>query len=424
MQWLWPLPLLAYHLYMITVKPFKAIRPTRDKAYLVASRSYVSYSDESLEWKLNGNPFTFLHIINPDFADKKPSKGKARYKKVKQRFEQFKAAGYFVEEEKPAFYVYQQQAENHVFTGIIAAVSVDDYLEGRVKVHEHTLTSREEMFTDYLDVTGFNAEPVLLMHKPLASIGALKNRYMERRAEYEFTSTDKTLHLLWPVTEQADVQEIETAFKNIEALYIADGHHRCASSVRLAQKRGGATQAAHQYFLSFLMPETTVRLHEFNRLVKNLNGLSTAEFLAALEKKFFVHEIEKGHFKPTSLHEVGMYMHGKWFSLFSRPGTYNPEDAVQSLDCQILSDNILSPILGIEDLRTDTRIGFLPGNVGHKGLQQAIDSGAYEVGFSLFPVSIEQLKRVADEGQIMPPKSTYIEPKLRSGLIIYNLNEK
>lgn len=407
---------------MITIKPFRAIRPTRDKAYLIASRSYVSYSEDEFNWKLNSNPYTFLHVINPDFSDKKTSSGISKYRKVKERFEQFKQWGYFIEEEKPAFYVYQQQAENHVFTGIIAAVSVNDYIEGRVKIHEHTLASREEMFTNYLDVTGFNAEPVLLMHRPLATIGALKNRYMAQRPEYEFTSTDKILHLLWPVYDAADIQEIESAFSGLDALYIADGHHRCASSVRLAQKRGLDKSKAHNYFLSFLMPETTMRIHEFNRLVKNI-GMRPEDFLQALEEKFFVHEMESRMYRPTSLHEISMYMGGKWYALFCRPGTYNPEDAVNSLDCQILSDNILSTILKIHDLRTDNRVGFSPGNTGPDGLKQAVDTGAYQVGFGLFPVSIEQLKRVANEGLVMPPKSTYIEPKLRSGLIVYNLNE-
>ena len=408
---------------MISIKPFKAIRPTRDKAYLVATRSYVSYTNDELEEKLNNNPFTFLHVINPDFDDKMPSFGEERYAKVKKRFEQFKKLEYFIEEDKPAYYIYQQQAENHVFTGIIAATSVQDYIEGRIKVHENTLSAREEMFTNYLNVTGFNAEPVLLLYRPLASLGELKSRYINMRAEYEFTSTDKVLHLLWPVTGEADVQQITDAFKEVNALYIADGHHRCASSVRLAALRGGDTDAAHQYFMAFLLPETTIRIHEFNRLVKDLNGMTSQAFLDAVKASYFVHEIERTKYRPGSLHEISMYLDGKWYALYSRPGSYNPEDAVAGLDCQILSDNLLGPILGITDLRTDERIDFLPGNTGPEGIMKAVNSGKYRVGFGLFPVSIEQLKRVSDEGLVMPPKSTYIEPKLRSGLTIYNLDE-
>lgn len=407
---------------MITIKPFKAIRPTRDKAYLLATRSYVSYSDEELEDKLNNNPYTFLHVINPDYNDKIQSSGNERYEKVKTRFEEFRRLDYFIEEDEAAYYIYQQQAENHVFTGIIAATAVQDYIDGKIKVHENTLSAREEMFTNYLHATGFNAEPVLLMHRPIASIGALKSRYIATRAEYEFTSTDKVLHLLWPVTNAQDIQDITAAFKTVDALYIADGHHRCASSVRLAALRGGV-EKAHHYFMAYLLPETTIRIHEFNRLVKDLNGLMTEDFLEAIKANFFIHEIDQETYRPTSLHEIGMYIDQKWYALFSKPGSYNPEDAVAGLDCQILSQNLLGPILGINDLRTDSRIDFLPGNTGPEGIMKAVNSGKFCVGFGLFPVSIEQLKRVSDEGLVMPPKSTYIEPKLRSGLTIYNLDE-
>lgn len=408
---------------MITVKPFKAIRPTRDKAYLLASRSYVSYSDAHLTDKLNQNPYTFLHVINPDYKEKVKSTGSERYKKVKAQFEHFKDLGYFLEEEKPAFYIYQQQAENHVFTGIIGATHVNDYKEGRVKKHENTLTHREEMFTNYLHATGFNAEPVLLVHKPLASLGEITSKYMAQRAEYEFTSTDKVLHLLWAVTDKNDVAEIEKSFGKLENVYIADGHHRCASSVRLSEMEGQKPEGASQYFLSYFLPETTIRIHGFNRLVKDLNGMSEAQFLKKLEANFFVREIEKELHKPESMHEMSMYMHGKWYSLFYKPGKFNPEDAVESLDCQILSTLLLDPILGITDLKTDKRIDFMPGNTGPESLKNAVDSGSYKVAFGLYPVTIEQLKRVSDEGKIMPPKSTYIEPKLRSGLTIYNLND-
>jgi uncharacterized protein (DUF1015 family) len=409
---------------MITIKPFKAIRPTRDKAYLLASRSYVTYNDEELADKLNNNPYTFLHIINPDYHDKKPSHGMERYLKVRDRFQHFIDLGYFIEEEKPAYFIYQQQAEHHVFTGIIAATSVKDYLDGKIKVHENTLTSREEMFTDYLDTAGFNAEPVLLVHPSIGALAEVKNKYMAYRAEYEFTSTDKVLHLLWPITEEDDMNTITAAFKDVDALYIADGHHRSASSRCLAERRGLDKDGPHNYFMSYLLSENNIRIHEFNRLVKDLNGLSEEALLKKIEKTFFVREIEESYYKPESVHEFGMYLNGTWYALFARPGTYNSEDAVASLDCQILSDNILAPVFNISDLRTDSRIDFLPGDEGPRGIMKAIDSGKYAVGFGLFPVTMSQLKRVSDEGKVMPPKSTYIQPKLRSGLTVYNLNEK
>ena len=408
---------------MITFKPFKAIRPTRDKAYLMASRSYVSYSEEHLINKLDQNPFTFLHVINPDYNKEEKSTGQDRFLKVKEQFEHFKELGYFIEEEKPAFYIYQQQAENHVFTGIIGATHVNDYKEGRVKKHENTLTQREEMFTNYLHVTGFNAEPVLLMHRPMATLGAIKSKYMAERAEYEFTSTDKVLHLLWAVTEDEDIEAISKSFEQIDSVYIADGHHRCASSVRLAEMYPDENQEANKYFLTYFLSDTTIRIHGFDRLVKDLNGMTKTEFLKKLDTNFFVREKEDALYKPESMHEMSMYMHGKWYALYNKPGRFNPEDAVESLDCQILSTLLLDPILDIKDLKTDSRIDFSPGNAGPETLKTAVDSGKYKVAFGLFPVTVEQLKRVSDEGLSMPPKSTYIEPKLRSGLTVYNLND-
>ena len=408
---------------MITVKPFKAIRPTRDKAYLLASRSYVSYSEKRLFHKLNNNPFTFLHVINPDYHSETKLEGDAKYEAVRAKFNEFAHLGYFTEEEKPAFYIYQQQAENHVFTGIIGATSVKDYREGRIKVHEHTLTQREEMFVNYLAKTGFNAEPVLLMHKPLISISQIKSKYMDQRAEYEFTSTDKVLHLLWPITQEEDVKAIEDGFKQLDAVYIADGHHRCSSSAGLAERLNREGDTPDKYFMSFLMPETTIKIHSFNRLVRDLNGMNADEFIEKLEEHFYVRPKTDDLYDPWDLHEMSMYLNGYWYSLFVKPGLYNPEDSVDSLDCEILSRQLLDPILGITDLKTDKRIDFLPGNTRAKGLKEAVDSGEYIVGFGLHAIGADQLKRVADEGKFMPPKSTYIEPKLRSGLTIYNLEK-
>lgn len=408
---------------MITVKPFQAIRPTRDKAYLLASRSYVSYSETRLFHKLNNNPFTFLHVINPDYHVEQKLEGTEKYQAVREKFEEFNHLGYFTQDEKPSFYIYQQQAENHVFTGIIGATSVQDYKEGRIKVHEHTLTHREEMFVNYLAKTGFNAEPVLLMHKPLISISQVKSKYMDQRAEYEFTSTDKVLHLLWPITDEEDVKAIEDGFKQLDCAYIADGHHRCSSSAGLADKLNREGDTPDKYFMSFLMPETTMKIHSFNRLVRDLNGMNPSEFIHKLEEHFYVRPKTDKLYDPWDLHETSMYLKGYWYSLFVKPGLYNPEDAVDSLDCQILSKQLLDPILGITDLKTDSRIDFLPGNTRAQGIKDAVDSGKYAVGFGMHAVTAEQLKRVADEGKFMPPKSTYIEPKLRSGLTIYSLEE-
>ena len=407
---------------MITVKPFKAIRPTRDKAYLVASRSYVSYSDESLEHKLSTNPFTFLHVINPD-GKNDPTFGEERFQKVKKKFELFCKERVFMEEDKASFYIYQQRTPTHVFTGIIGAISVDDYNKGKIKKHEHTIAAKENLFAEYLNSTGINTEPVLLIHRPLTALSEIKKKYMDERAEYEFTSTDRISHYMWPVSDTEDVKTIEQSFAELNEVYIADGHHRSASSSRLAELRGGEGHNSHDYFMTYLLPETTIKIQEFNRLVKTLNGNTKDEFLSKLEEKFFIRWINAKEFKPNSLHEIGLYIDGDWYALFTKPGLFDPEHPVEQLDCHIVSTKILAPILGIVDERHDDNIDFLPGSYGPKAVVKKVDSGEFKAGFVLYPISMEQLKNVADAEMFMPPKSTYIEPKMRSGLTIYNLEK-
>lgn len=400
---------------MITVKPFQAVRPTRDKAYLLATRSYVSYTNEELEEKLANNPFSFFHVICPD--KEQEMSGAKKFEMVRNKFEDFLKERIFLTEDKAAFYIYQQVTPTHVFNGIIGTVSINDYRDGKVKKHEHTLTSRENLFAEYLSHTGFNAEPVLLTHKPVSSLAEVKSKYLDTRAEYEFTSTDKILHLLWPVFDEKDIEIIEESFKTVEELYIADGHHRCASSTRLNEIIKDNEKS--EYFMAYLLPETYIKIREFNRMVKNLNGLTKEEFLKKLDEDFYVSYINQDKFYPSGLHEMGVYLDNDWYSLFAKPGTYNPEDPVDQLDCKIVSDNILNKILGISDEREDPNVSFMPGVKGVAGVKKAVDSGKFEVGITLFPITIEQVKQVADAGMYMPPKSTYIEPKLRSGLTIY-----
>ncbi len=397
------------------------MRPTRDKAYLVATRSYVSYSDEHLKLKLEHNPYTFMHVVTPDGKNDN-STGEERFLKIKKKFELFCKERIFMEEEEPAFYIYQQQTPTHVFTGIIGAVSVEDYNEGKIKKHEHTIEWKENLFANYLNATGINTEPVLLMYKPLTGIAEIKSKYMQTRAEYEFTSTDKILHLLWPVTDGEDVDFISRSFTKLNELYVADGHHRCASSSRLAKLRGGEENDSHQFFMAYMIPETTIKIQEFNRLVKTLNGLSVKKFLKKVEENFILRWVNAKEFTPESLHEIGLYIGGDWYSLFPKPGSFDPIHPVEQLDCQIISDKILMPILNIKDERNDPNIDFIPGTEGAIEIKKKVDSGEFEVGFVLYPVSIDQLKTVADAGLFMPPKSTYIEPKMRSGLTIYNLD--
>ena len=398
---------------MAIVRPFKAIRPTRDKANLVATRSYLSYSDETLKEKLEHNPFTFLHIINPNIKQK----GINKFNAVKAKFNDFKEAGFFITEDTETFYIYQQTNENQTFEGIIGATAVADYLNGNIKKHEHTITAREKMFESYLDTTGFNAEPVLLCHQKNTAITNLIQYYKVTRAEYEFATTDKTIHKLWLVNSTKDINIIINSFKSIDNLYIADGHHRSASSALLAQN---STKKNSPYFMSFLIDENQLNIINFNRLIKHTNGLTSYELIAEIKKSYTV--IEKGSipYSPTFTDEISMYIRGTWYSLIALPENIE-QDCVSKLDPAILSNNILAPILNITDEKTDENISFESGTTPLSIIANKIDSGEYEIAFILKPISISALKEVADNNRFMPPKSTYIEPKLRSGLTIYSL---
>ena len=398
---------------MAIVRPFKAIRPTRDKANLVATRSYLSYSDETLKEKLEHNPFTFLHIINPNIKQK----GINKFNAVKAKFNDFKEAGFFITEDTETFYIYQQTNENQTFEGIIGATAVADYLNGNIKKHEHTITAREKMFESYLDTTGFNAEPVLLCHQKNTAITNLIQCYKVTRAEYEFATTDKTIHKLWLVNSTKDINIIINSFKSIDNLYIADGHHRSASSALLAQN---STKKNSPYFMSFLIDENQLNIINFNRLIKHTNGLTSDKLIAEIEKSYTVIKEGSIPYSPTITDEISMYTRKTWYSLVALPKNIE-QDCVSKLDPAILSKNILAPILNITDEKTDKNISFESGTTPLSIIANKIDSGEYEIAFILKPISISALKEVADNNRFMPPKSTYIEPKLRSGLTIYSL---
>ena len=403
---------------MAIVRPFKAIRPTRDKANLVATRSYLSYSDETLKEKLEHNPFTFLHIINPYYKNIIRQKGINKLNAVKDKFNDFKDAGFLITEDTETYYIYQQENENQTFEGIIGATAVADYLSGNIKKHEHTITAREEMFKNYLDTTGFNAEPVLLCHKKNIAITTLIHNYKETRAEYEFATTDTIIHKLWLVNSSKDINIITDSFASIDNLYIADGHHRSASSALLAQN---SNKKNSQYFMSFLIDENQLNIINFNRLIKHTNGLTFYELIAEIKKSYTV--IGKGSmpYSPTLTDEISMYLRGAWYSLIALP-TSIKQDCVSKLDPAILSDNILAPILGITDEKTDKNIIFEAGTISLTEIAEKVDTDDFKVAFILKPITINAIKEVADNNLSMPPKSTYIEPKLRSGLIIYPLD--
>ena len=408
---------------MSKIIPFKAVRPTRDKAYLVSSRPSYSYKKKHLESKLEGNPYTFLHVINPEFREDDSTKPNTveRFEKVRDKYDEFKSLGYFTQDEVPAIYIYRQITPTNTYIGIIAAASVDDYLNGKIKVHEHTLSQREEMFKKYLNVCKFNAEPVLLTYKDNEDIDALLEKYINTRSEYEFTNTREIKHDLWIVSDQKDIAALQDAFTNVEHSYIADGHHRVSSSALYTQsqrEKGYNGDEDFNYFMAFYIAESKLRIFGYNRTVSSLNDLTSEEFLLQIEKSFTLTKSTEAY-HPKSLHNLSMYFGESWYSLTIKDEFIDNENPVGCLDAQLLSTLVLSPILGIHDLKTDNRVNFIEGTKGMEALQESVDSNIAKVAFGFFPVSIDQLKRVADTNNIMPPKSTWIEPKIRSGLTVF-----
>jgi len=408
---------------MADIHPFKAVRPTRDKANLVSTRPLASYKKNILKAKLEENPYTFLHIIHPEVDKNVKTKPNSveRFQAVKRRFEEFEKEGILIQDTTPAIYIYRQTKEGHAFTGLIAGASIAEYEADLIKKHEATLTSREEMFTNYLDIVGFNAEPVLLSYASSNPIEAFLNIATKARPEYEFATTDRLKHELW-MLDSEQTATIQSLFKQIPALYIADGHHRSASSARLAEKMNGSAFQNPDFFLAFLIDEKSMQILEFNRLVKTLNGHSTDSFFATLSNSFDVQKLVEGR-KPIQEHEITCYIEHTWYSLIAHASIASSLDPVKSLDAQILTDVILTPILGIADLKTDPSIAFVSGAEGIDAIRTAVDKGQAAVGFVLFPIRMEQVKAVADHQLIMPPKSTWVEPKIRSGLTIYMINE-
>ena len=404
---------------MINIIPFKAVRPPRDKANLVASRPFYNYKKHILSAKLEGNPYTFLHVINPEFRaeDKTKPNTVERFKNVRKKYEEFITDGILRQDDVPSIYLYRQITPTNTFIGLIAGVAVQNYLDGTIKVHEHTLTQREEIFCKYIDVCRFNAEPVLLTYKDNRTIEQIIEKYLPTRSEYEFSTTDRIKHDLWLINTPSDIETLQTAFGKIDAVYIADGHHRTASSALYATSNLNNKDA--QYFLSFFIAESNLKIYDFNRAISDLNGLDVSTFLQKVSHYFAVKEITDENIAPSKIHEFSMYLDGKWYRLITKPNFIDSSSPVGNLDPHILSETILANILNVKDLKKDKRAQFIDGTRGIEALKNTVDSGKAAVAFGLFPISIKQLKLIADTNNVMPPKSTWIEPKLRSGLTIY-----
>ena len=393
-------------------KPFKAVLPAADKVHLVASRSYVSYSKEDLVEKLQGNPYTFLHVIHPDVDGDYRGRRIAYFEEVRKNYEKFLSEEIFSLEGKASFFIYRQETPEYSFQGLLGAVSVEDYEQGKIKIHEHTISQREGRFTDYLDTTGINAEPVLLMSKE-ETCSNLMERVCSENPLYCFTTTDRVKHTVWQINNTEDIHEVESEMSRVSELYIADGHHRSASSVALKQRKleEGNSDEVYQYFMALVLSQAQLKILGFHRLVKCVVEFDLNVFLSDLKKIGSLQEVSEQELQLAE-GKIGVYAAGKWYA-------FQFEKEKNVIDAEWLSKNILHPIFGIEDERTDKRISHADGLVPSYEIAKMVDEGKADFAFLLHPISTETLMRISDEGLTMPPKSTYILPKLRSGLVIY-----
>lgn len=408
---------------MATVIPFAAVRPAAQKASQVVSRPYEQYTAEEIEKQLRNNPYSFLHVIHPGYPVAYPSTGEERYATVRNNYLAYIQNHIFIKDAQPAYYIYKITSEDQTVCGIIGAVSTEDYRNKIVRKHEDTLQKREQLFKNYLSAVRFNAEPVLLMYPDNAHIEDIMATCMITAPETEFTDDLGRKHQLWKCTEPQALRRLQNEFYAMPAVYIADGHHRTASSWLLAEEintlpRSNNGKQPAGFFMSYLVPESQLKLYEFNRLVKDLNGLSKETFLEKLQTTYHIENAGKEIYKPIEKHQFSMYLDGTFYRLQLRHN-YPFTNALTRLDPYILYVTVLRPILGITDLRNDKRLEYTSGKDSLARLKKLVDEGLFAVGFGLTPVTAAELKEVADAGLQMPPKSTYITPKLLSGLTIY-----
>lgn len=406
---------------MAIIRPFKAVHPTADKVSLVTSRSYDDYGAAELAAYLEFNPFSFLHILNPAYVNQQKIGFDKRFKAVAHKYADFKKDGVLVQEENAVLYLYQIESKNHTFIGILAGTAIQDYQNNTIKKHEDTLQYRVDLFKDYLHQTGFNTEPVLITYNDTPEL----NRWISRKSQesplLEFSTTNKEKHTLWKISDDNEILWLQEQFKGVGDLYIADGHHRSASAELLYEQDKNSGNENLNYFMSYLIADNNVKIYEYNRLIRDLNGYSKEDFIKKLAEHFVIKSKKQELWKPKHKFEFGMYLDDAFYSLKLKEENFIFEDTLSGLDAQILYKTVLQPILGIEDLRTDDRIEYIPGTKSITMIKEKVDSGEFEVGFMLFPINIKEIKDLADANLIMPPKSTFIEPKFRSGLVVYEI---
>ena len=414
---------------MAVIKPFKGIRPPKELVEQVQSRPYDVLNSEEARCEAEGNEKSLYHIIRPeiDFPAGTDEHAPEVYAKAAENFEKFQQNGWLVEDGKEQYYIYAQTMNGHTQYGLVVCAYVDDYLNGVIKKHELTRKDKEEDRMRHVRVNNANIEPVFFAYPDNSALDAIVARYTAAEPEYDFTAAlDGFRHRLWVITGDDDIAAITKEFAAMPALYIADGHHRSAAAALVGKEKADANpdhkgDEEYNYFMAVCFPSSQLTIIDYNRVVKDLNGLTEEQLLAALAEDFDVVEEGTEIYKPGRLHEFSMYLGGKWYSMVAKEGRYDDNDPIGVLDVTILSNLVLDKILDIKDLRTSKRIDFVGGIRGLGELSRRVDSGEMKVAFALYPVSMKQLVDIADSGNIMPPKTTWFEPKLRSGLAIHKL---
>lgn len=414
---------------MAKVKPFKGIRPPKELIEKVASRPYDVLNSEEARAEAGDNEMSLYHIIKPeiDFIPGTDEHDDRVYDKAVENFRKFRDNGWLIQDTDEHYYIYAQTMDGRTQYGIVLAANVNDYVNGVIKKHELTRRDKEDDRMRHVKVNNANIEPVFLAFPDNVALQQIIDKVSAGAPEYDFTSDDGFGHHFWVVSDPADEAVITAEFAAMPHLYIADGHHRSAAAARVGLEKAAA-DASHtgdeeyNFFMAVAFPASHLRIIDYNRVVRDLNGLTPAEFLKALEKDFIVEDKGTEIYRPVALHNFSLYLDGRWYSLTAREGRYNDADPIGVLDVTISSDLILRDILGITDLRTDRRIDFVGGIRGLGELKARVDSGEMAVALALYPVSMKQLMDIADSGNIMPPKTTWFEPKLRSGLVIHSLD--
>lgn len=414
---------------MAIIKPFKGIRPKRELVEKIASRPYDVLNSEEARAEAAGNEMSLYHIIKPeiDFPVGTDEHDEKVYRKAAENFEMFQKNGWLVQDGKENYYVYAQTMNGKTQYGLVVCAYVDDYMTGKIKKHELTRKDKEEDRMKHVRVNNANVEPVFFAYPHNNELDAIVKEVTKGKPEYDFVAElDGFRHTFWLIEDEAKIKRITEIFATIPSLYIADGHHRSAAAALVGDEKRRQNPAhkgneEYNYFMAVCFPDDQLTIIDYNRVVKDLNGLTDEQFIEKLKKNFDVELKGKDIYKPSKLHNFSMYLSGNWYSLTAKAGTYDDKDPIGVLDVTVSSNLILDEILGIKDLRTDKRIDFVGGIRGLGELKRRVDSGEMRVAFALYPVSMQQLIDIADTNNIMPPKTTWFEPKLRSGLVIHKL---